>query len=1177
MKKLLKILASLVGVAVVLIVAVIIAAPFLFDPNEQKPRIEALVKSKTGRDLSIQGDVSLSVFPWLGVSVGRLTLGNAPGFEAKTFAQVDSMEVRVKLLPLVKKQVEMDTVAIDGLALHLARNSSGVSNWDDLVAMSEKPAAEIPEGPPLIAALAIGGVNLSNASVTIDDAQSGHKLRIANLKLTTGPVSLGAPVAVTTEFDFAGGPPETSGHVSVSTEIALDLTAERYTAQAFQLALAVDGDAIPGSKANLEAKGNVTFDAAAQRLEITALDLRSDNPAIPGARGTLALSGDLSAVLSTQEVNADNLKLSGELSGLGPDGQAQFELSGSARANLQSGSVVAPDLEVQVQKLNLRGLNASLNLKSALAGNLDERRFQFTGLEARGQFAGDALAVKGEVPFHLASQALALDLGRGTASLDAFTLDALEMKAAGSLAASALLSAPKLAGKFEVAPFNLRRLLAKLEQPVPQTADEKTLTSASLSTTFAGGLNGVTLKPFAATLDDTQVSGSLRLGQGPAAPVRFDLRLNGLDADRYLPPRDAGKTPPATPAAATTAAITLPVEQLRALDIQGRLRAARLKVSGLRLSGVDVTVTARQGQIQLSPLKAGLYGGRYAGGVRLDVRTNKPVVSLDERVSKVKMDALLKDLGVSPGNLDFSGAPSNIQLKAKATGDLARNVFRFSELSLGAALGGRSFPNRKLRFNLAGGGNVELGKQTLTADPFTLKFGPLVARGKLAVAQLFGNPRYAATLKVPKFNARSLLKTLGQQAPKTADPRALTALALTTTLSGSKEAVSFEPLSLSVDGTRLKGKLALSNFQAKVPAARFDLKSGAVDADRYLPPRSAKPEAATAGAAMALLPVDTLRALDLDGRLEVAQIKISNLRLNKVILVAKGKDGLVSLHPLSAKLYQGAYSGNINVDARGKQPILSLDERLTGIQAGPLLKDLRGSAPLTGRADLSARLTASGTDTKALQRSANGNTRFALVDGTVNGIDLLNTLCKAFSGLNMTSLKKEDLISGLLQLAAPQPSATAASTNRTEFAELTGSLDIANGIAHNEDLSMKSPLLRVNGRGDINLVTEQLDYVATVALVSSCQGQGGHGFQELAGIPVPVRISGPLENPKYDPQIGASVMEALSRSGQRQPAGQTAQPTPSQQQSQQTQEPKDSLEDAGKKAIGDLLQGIFGQ
>jgi AsmA protein len=282
---------------------------------------------------------------------------------------------------------------------------------------------------------------------------------------------------------------------------------------------------------------------------------------------------------------------------------------------------------------------------------------------------------------------------------------------------------------------------------------------------------------------------------------------------------------------------------------------------------------------------------------------------------------------------------------------------------------------------------------------------------------------------------------------------------------------------------------------------------------------------------------------------------------------------------LSAKLYQGVYSGNINIDARGKQPILSLDERLTGIQAGPLLKDLRGSAPMTGRADLSARLTASGTDTKALQRSANGNTRFAFVDGTIKGIDLLNTLCKAFSGLNMTSLRKEDLISGLLQFAAPQPSATAESTNRTEFAALTGSLNIANGVAHNEDLSMKSPLLRVNGRGDINLVTEQLDYVATVALVSSCQGQGGRNFQELAGIPVPVRISGPLENPKYDPQIGAAVMEALSRSRQSQPAGQAAQPAPapSRQQSQRTQEPKDSLEDAGKKAVGDLLQGIFGQ
>ncbi|MGE5648765.1 MAG: AsmA-like C-terminal region-containing protein, partial [Bacillota bacterium] len=81
---------------------------------------------------------------------------------------------------------------------------------------------------------------------------------------------------------------------------------------------------------------------------------------------------------------------------------------------------------------------------------------------------------------------------------------------------------------------------------------------------------------------------------------------------------------------------------------------------------------------------------------------------------------------------------------------------------------------------------------------------------------------------------------------------------------------------------------------------------------------------------------------------------------------------------------------------------------------------------------------------------------------------------------------------------------------KTDFSELSGSFRIANGVAHNDDLSIKSPLMRIGGSGDIDLGAERLDYLVRATVVQSLQGQGGPELQALRGVTVPVRLSGPF-------------------------------------------------------------------
>ena len=99
MGKLVKILAWLVGLFVLLVIAAVVVLPMVIDPNDYKAEIVDKVEQVTGRSASIDGDLKLSVFPWLGIQTGRLGLGNAEGFGDQPFAKVEQVSVRVKLVP----------------------------------------------------------------------------------------------------------------------------------------------------------------------------------------------------------------------------------------------------------------------------------------------------------------------------------------------------------------------------------------------------------------------------------------------------------------------------------------------------------------------------------------------------------------------------------------------------------------------------------------------------------------------------------------------------------------------------------------------------------------------------------------------------------------------------------------------------------------------------------------------------------------------------------------------------------------------------------------------------------------------------------------------------------------------------------------------------------------------
>jgi AsmA protein len=222
----------------------------------------------------------------------------------------------------------------------------------------------------------------------------------------------------------------------------------------------------------------------------------------------------------------------------------------------------------------------------------------------------------------------------------------------------------------------------------------------------------------------------------------------------------------------------------------------------------------------------------------------------------------------------------------------------------------------------------------------------------------------------------------------------------------------------------------------------------------------------------------------------------------------------VDLDPVTADFYQGKLASAITINAAPATPTFAVRHRFNGISAGPLLKDLADSDILEGKGDVAADVTSQGNTVSALKKALNGSASLKLADGALKGIDIAGSIRNAKAKL------------GALRGEQTQ---AADKNQKTDFSELTATFKIANGIARNNDLSMKSPLLRVGGEGELNIGEDSLNYLVKASIVGTAKGQGGREVDELKGLTVPVRVSGPLTAPSYKLDFGAMASDTAKQ------------------------------------------------
>jgi len=419
-------------------------------------------------------------------------------------------------------------------------------------------------------------------------------------------------------------------------------------------------------------------------------------------------------------------------------------------------------------------------------------------------------------------------------------------------------------------------------------------------------------------------------------------------------------------------------------------------------------------------------------------------------------------------------------------------------------------PKIATRPRLTGTAVFDLAAASFDATGLTLDALGMRLSG-FAYAKAKDGLAYSGEMDLARTSPREIMKQLGMEPPVTADAAALTALAAALKFNGTDNAAILESLRITLDDTTVTGTGSVKNFAR--PAIEFTINVDDIDADRYMPPpgqgdtATAEP-AALADASPAAEPdLAALRELDLSGRITVGKAKVMNLRISDIVCQILARGGVLTIKPFTARLYDGTLDATTALDARPGVAAWKARADLSGIQAGPLLKDMTGKDQVLGTTVVKYDLAGAGLTPDAIKRTLSGTTSFAFTDGAVNGINVAKMLRDAFNTLRGRPVSGDEPL-------------------RTDFAELLGSARITNGHIVNDDLLMKSPLLRVTGKGWADLPKDSVDYLATVTVVGTLKGQDGASIEELTGLPLPIRAKGSLADPSVSLDMKA-LAEAL--------------------------------------------------
>ncbi len=269
---LVKVLLGIVGIVVLAVGGLAVYLGAFFDPNEYKGLITEQARTHANLDLQIEGDIGWSVFPWLGLEIGKVSAAPSGG---DRLAAVNGVKVGVKLMPLLSGNVEMSTVVLDGLDARLVRDKDGRGNWEAIggaggakkpaEASADKPAAGGGELPKI----EIAGLKIKDANLTWDDQQAGQKVQLRKLNLSGEQIRLGEFFPLALDFHVDVGEPAMKVDLKLKGEISADPGSESYKIRKLDVSGEAEGEPFGGKRVGFGAGGDLEADLKQQVAKLS--------------------------------------------------------------------------------------------------------------------------------------------------------------------------------------------------------------------------------------------------------------------------------------------------------------------------------------------------------------------------------------------------------------------------------------------------------------------------------------------------------------------------------------------------------------------------------------------------------------------------------------------------------------------------------------------------------------------------------------------------------------------------------------------------------------------------------------------------------------------------------------------------------------------------------------------
>jgi len=446
-----------------------------------------------------------------------------------------------------------------------------------------------------------------------------------------------------------------------------------------------------------------------------------------------------------------------------------------------------------------------------------------------------------------------------------------------------------------------------------------------------------------------------------------------------------------------------------------------------------------------------------------------------------------------------SGSTSShaIKLNTELTVNEKLDAFALRRSDLQVTSSGEAIPSQSLTTALViADAALDLNQQTAKIHGLQLKSGDVsLAAAEMTGTSIKDKPSFQGPVTIAPFSPAKVMQQLAITLPAMQDANALSKLSAQTDLTATGDSADLQNLTLTLDDTRIKGAISIKSFAESI--INFNLDIDALDVDRYLSPRNkaSKPIASPAvllAGGLSALPVETLRKLSADGTVTVEKLKVNDLAMQHVRINLSSKNGVFTTQQAVQQFYQGSYSGNLNMDTRGDKPALAINEKIDHVQIEPLLKDYRGEAPISGIVNASAQLQGQGRKTKELKTSLNGQLSFMFKDSALKGFNLQKIIDEGKALIKGSALPSDN------------------KNEQTLFSEMTGTATIANGLIQNNDLAAKSSKLRVDGKGNVNLNSEAVDYKIDAKLLDANAAEP----EQVKGA-VAINVAGTLDKPLY--------------------------------------------------------------